>query len=81
MQDRLDDLEPDLRAAAGAIGAAIGAELARIRPALVRGSNDDAYEPEGVLLGLELEHEGIADAVAVGMPDRSPRLRGVARTP
>ena len=65
VQDQLDDLDPDLRAAAGAIGAAIGAELARIRPALVRGSTDDDYEPEAVLLGLELEREGLADAVAL----------------
>lgn len=65
VQERLDELDPDLRAAAGAIGAAIGAELARIRPAMVRGSQDEGYEPEGVLLGLELEREGVADAVAL----------------
>lgn len=65
VQDQLDDLDPDLRAAAGAIGAAIGAELARIRPALVRGSSDEGYEPEGVLLGLELEREGVTDAIAL----------------
>jgi hypothetical protein len=65
VRDQLDDLDPDLLAAAGAIGAAIGAELARIRPALVRGSTDDGYEPEAVLLGLELEREGLADAVAL----------------
>lgn len=65
VQHLLDDLDPDLRAAAGAIGAAIGAELARIRPALLRGASDEGYEPEGVLLGLELEREGVADAVAL----------------
>ena len=65
VQGQLDDLDPDLRAASGAIGAAIGAELARIRPALVRGSTDDGYEPEAVLLGVELEREGLADAVAL----------------
>lgn len=65
LEDRLGELDPELRAAAGAIGAAIGAELARIRPALVRGSADDGYEPDGVLLGLELEREGVADAVAL----------------
>jgi hypothetical protein len=65
VRERLDDLDPDLRAAAGAIGAAIGAELARIRPAMVRGSDDEGYEPEGVLLGLELAREGPADAVAL----------------
>jgi hypothetical protein len=65
LQDVLDELDGDLRAAAGAIGAAIGAELARIRPALLRGSVDEGYEPEAVLLGLELEREGVADAVAL----------------
>ncbi len=65
LQEHLDDLDADLRAAAGAIGAAIGAELARIRPALLRGSRDEGYEPEAVLLGLELEREGVADAVAL----------------
>jgi hypothetical protein len=62
---RLDELDPELRAAAEAIGAAIGAELARIRPALVRGADDEDYEPEGVLLGLDLEREGVTDAVAL----------------
>jgi hypothetical protein len=65
VQDELDELDPDLRAAAGAIGAAIGAELARIRPAMVRGASEEGYEPEAVLLGLELEREGAADAVAL----------------
>lgn len=62
---RLDELDPELRAAAEAIGAAIGAELARIRPALVRGAADEDYEPEGILLGLDLEREGVTDAVAL----------------
>lgn len=65
VQDQLDSLDPDLRAAAGAIGSAIGAELVRIRPALMRGSVDEGYEPEAVILGLQLEREGVTDAVAV----------------
>ncbi len=62
---RLDELDHELRAAAEAIGAAIGAELARIRPALVRGAAEEEYEPDGVLLGLDLEREGVTDAVAL----------------
>lgn len=65
LQDQLDKLDPDLHAAAGAIGSAIGAELARIRPALVRGSIDEGYEPEAVVLGLQLDREGSADAIAL----------------
>ena len=65
VQRGLDELDPELRAAAGAIGAAIGAELARIRPALVRGAADEDYEPDGVLLGLDLEREGVTDSVAL----------------
>lgn len=65
LQDQLDTLDPELRAAAGAIGSAIGAELVRIRPALMRGSVDEGYEPDAVVLGLQLEREGLADAVAL----------------
>lgn len=65
LQQELDDLDPDLRAAASAIGSAIGAELARIRPALIRGSVDEGYEPEAVVLGMQLEREGLTDAVAL----------------
>lgn len=32
---------------------------------MVRGAADEDYEPEGVLLGLDLEHEGVTDAVAL----------------
>lgn len=65
LQEKLDVLEPDLRAAASAIGSAIGAELARIRPALMRGSVEEGYEPDAVVLGMQLEREGLADAVAL----------------
>lgn len=65
LKDQLDALDPDLRAAASAIGSAIGAELTRIRPALVRGSVDEGYEPEAVVLGMHLEREGVADAIAL----------------
>jgi hypothetical protein len=62
---RLDELDHELRAAAEAIGAAIGAELARIRPALVRGAVEEEYEPDGILLALDLEREGVIDGVAL----------------
>lgn len=65
LQGQIEILDPDLRAAASAIGSAIGAELARIRPALMRGSVDEGYEPDAVLLGMQLEREGLADAVAL----------------
>lgn len=54
-----------MRAAASAIGSAIGAELARIRPALMRGSIEEEYEPEAVLMGVHLEREGVTDAIAL----------------
>ncbi|MEW6582959.1 MAG: hypothetical protein AB1416_09380, partial [Actinomycetota bacterium] len=63
LQADLDALDPELRAAARAIGAGLRAELSRMRPALSRG--DGGSDVDAELVSLDLEHEGGADAVSL----------------
>lgn len=63
-QHELDSLEPDLRAAASAIGLAVQAELLRLRPALAR-SDTGSVAPTAILTSLDLDREGAPDPVSL----------------
>jgi hypothetical protein len=61
-QEALEALEPELRAAAGAIGAAVREELVRRAPGLVRAEGGPA---DGLLLELGLDREPEPDDVSL----------------
>lgn len=63
-QRELDSLEPDLRAAASAIGLAVQAELVRLRPSLAR-SDAEGVAPTAILTSLDLDREGAPDPVSL----------------
>lgn len=70
---RLDDartelvgaLEPELRAAAEAIGMGLRAELGRLAPGLTRPSGAVDEDAPATLLSLDLDHEGEPDALSL----------------
>lgn len=63
LQETLEDLDPDLRGAAHAIGVGLGAQLGRLRPAMSQGA-DPAAVPDVEVVSLELASEGEPDALS-----------------
>lgn len=61
----LDALEPDLRAAADAIGLGLRTRLTELRPGLLRPAAGAAGPAEAVLDALELDREGPPDALSL----------------
>ncbi|MGD9694782.1 MAG: hypothetical protein AB7V42_03870 [Thermoleophilia bacterium] len=59
----LGDLDGELRAAAEAIGLALGGQLTRLAPALTRPAEGD--EADARLAALDLEHEDAPDGVSL----------------
>jgi len=64
LQETLEEVEPDLRGAAHAIGMGLGGQLARLRPALSRGGDSDAV-PDVEVLSLALVPEGEPDGLSL----------------
>lgn len=64
LQGTLEDLDPDLRGAAHAIGVGLGAQLGRLRPAMSQGAEPDAV-PDVEVVSLELAAEGEPDALSL----------------
>ena len=58
-------LEPELRAAADALGAALRPQLASLAPALTRPRQDDPPGAAATLTALDLDHEGPPDALSL----------------
>lgn len=61
---RLEGVEPELRVAAEALGAALAGELRRLAPGLTRAGADDA-EPEATLAALRLDREEDPDGLTL----------------
>jgi hypothetical protein len=61
-EQALSSLDRELRMAAEAIGAGLGAQLSHLRPGL---SRRDEGEPDGLLAELELDREGEPDALSL----------------
>ena len=64
LQETLEDLDPDLRGAAHAIGVGLGAQLGRLRPAMSQGA-DPAGVPDVEVVSLELASEGEPDPLSL----------------
>ncbi|HEX2503149.1 MAG TPA: hypothetical protein VHK00_04340 [Miltoncostaeaceae bacterium] len=58
-------LEPDLRMAAEAIGVGLRDQLTRLAPGLTRPGEDGDDAVEALLVDLDLDHDGAADAVSL----------------
>ena len=58
-------VEPQLRAAAEAIGMGLRAELGRLAPGLTRPTGADAEDAQATLVSLDLDHEGEPDALSL----------------
>jgi hypothetical protein len=63
LREVLDETDPDLRAAAQAIGFAVAGQLEPLRPALTRGSGDSP--PEVEIVAIDLTPEGPPDGLAL----------------
>jgi hypothetical protein len=61
---RLEGVEPELRVAADALGAALAGELRRLAPGLTRAGTDEA-EPEATLTALRLDREEDPDGLTL----------------
>ncbi len=64
LQETLEELDPDLRGAALAIGTALGGQLGRLRPALSQGA-DPATAPDVEVISLALDADGEPDGVSL----------------
>jgi len=64
LQEALEELDPDLRGAAHAIGMGLGGQLGRLRPALSQGT-DPAVGPDVEVVSLELAAEGEPDGISL----------------
>ena len=64
LQETLEEVDPDLRGAAHAIGMGLGGRLGRLRPALSRGTDPSAV-PDVEVLSLALATEGEPDALSL----------------
>jgi hypothetical protein len=58
-------LEPELRAAAEALGTALQPQLASLAPGLTRPREGEPDDAEAVLASLDLDHEGEPDALSL----------------
>jgi hypothetical protein len=58
-------LEPDLRVAAEALGFGLRDQLTRLAPGLTRAADGADDEPDAVLVGLDLDHDGAPDALSL----------------
>lgn len=61
----IGSLEPGLRAAAEALGAALRPQLATLAPGLTRPREGESAEADAVLAALDLDHEGDPDALSL----------------
>lgn len=61
----LGTLEPELRAAAEALGAALQPQLASLAPGLTRPREGDPDDGDAVMAALDLDHEGAPDALSL----------------
>jgi hypothetical protein len=64
LQETLEDLDPELRGAAHAIGVGLGAQLGRLRPAMSQGA-DPAAVPDVEVVSLALASEGEPDPLSL----------------
>ena len=64
LQGTLEEIDPDLRGAAHAIGLGLGAQLGRLRPALSQGP-DPATAPDVEVTSLTLAAEGEPDGLSL----------------
>ena len=64
LREALDTSDPDLRAAAHAIGLSVAAQLGPLRPALTRGT-EGPRRPSVEILALDLAHEGAPDGLSL----------------
>jgi hypothetical protein len=75
----VDALEPELRAAAEAIGQGLRGRLRELRPGLLRPAEEGAPPPEARLDALELEREGPPDPLSLAACLAAHRAYVVAR--
>jgi hypothetical protein len=64
LQEALDDLDGELRAPAQAVGIALAAQLARLRPAVTH-ARDAGDHPDIEVVSLDLEHDGAPDGLSL----------------
>jgi hypothetical protein len=64
LQGTLEEIDPDLRGAAHAIGLGLGAQLGRLRPALSQGA-DPTTAPDVEVTSLTLAAEGEPDGLSL----------------
>jgi hypothetical protein len=77
-QAAVDGLEPELRAAAAALGSGLGPELARRAPGLARAA-EGGGEPDALLVELALDREPEPDALTLAACAAAHRAYVTAR--
>ena len=78
LREALDTSDPDLRAAAHAIGLSVAAHLGTLRPALTRGA-DGHTGPSVEVDAIDLAHEGAPDGLSLAACEAAHRAYVASR--